>query len=282
MKKIKKVYVITGSTSGIGYELLKRLSNDNIVFAGYRSEDKIKNWNFSENVIPFYIDMSESSSIKEASEYIKSKTNKINTLINVAGCVVAGAVEEINIKDIKYQFDVNTFSHLEFTQYLLPLLNESRVINVSSMASYGIFPFIAPYCASKRALDILFNSMQLECDNKFKYISVKPGAIATPLWRKSVDINAKTLSSDKYKKEYDYLIDNAYKNEKNGLSVSKVADIILKADCVKNPKTSYIVGRDAFFANFISYIPQDMLNKLIKIGMKIKIKGYSHDKQRFM
>ena len=43
MKKIKKVYVITGSTSGIGYELLSRLSNDNIVFAGYRNEENMRN-----------------------------------------------------------------------------------------------------------------------------------------------------------------------------------------------------------------------------------------------
>ena len=202
-KKTKKIYVITGSTSGIGYELLKRLSDNSIIFAGYRNEEKIKKWEFNENVIPFYMDMTDSNSIKSASEFIKSKVVRIDTLINVAGCVVAGAVEEIDIKNIKYQFEVNTFSHLEFTKYLLPLLDGSKVINISSMASFGIFPFVAPYCASKRALDILFNSMQLECKNKFKYISVKPGVVATPLWSKSVDINSETLHSNKYQKEYE-------------------------------------------------------------------------------
>lgn len=272
-KKNKKTYVITGTTSGIGNELLKRLSNDNIVFAGYRNEDKIKNWTFGDNILPFYIDMTDSASIKSASEYIKSKADSIDTIINAAGCVVAGAVEEIDIKNIKHQFDVNTFSQLEFTQYLMPLLNGSKIINISSMASFGLFPFVAPYCASKRSLDILFNSMQLECSGKFKYISIKPGVIATPLWSKSVNINSETLNSDKYKKEYEYLINNAYKNEREGLNVSKVVDVILRADNAKNPKTSYTVGFDALFAEFISHLPSDLLNKLIKLGMKIKIKG---------
>ena len=105
MKK-NKTYVITGATSGIGKALLNELcKNKNIIFAGYRNEEKIKTWKFNENVIPFYIDMANPESIEQASDFIKSKTDKISTLVNAAGCVVAGAVEEINIdkKVAKYQ-----------------------------------------------------------------------------------------------------------------------------------------------------------------------------------
>ena len=104
----------------------------------------------SENIIPFFIDMTFPESIDKAVEFISAKTGKIDTLINAAGCVVAGAVENIEINNIRKQFEVNTFSHLQFSQGLLPLLNGGKIINISSMASYGIFPFVAPYCASKR------------------------------------------------------------------------------------------------------------------------------------
>ena len=110
MKKIK-TYVITGATSGIGFALLNALSKDNIVFAGYRNADKIKSWNYNKNVIPFYIDMTLPDSIELACEFIKTKTKKIDTLINGAGCVVAGAVEELKIDEIRKQFEVNVFSH---------------------------------------------------------------------------------------------------------------------------------------------------------------------------
>lgn len=276
MKK-NKTYVITGATSGIGQATLNELcKNENLIFAGYRDEEKIKNWNLKDNIIPFYIDMTKPESIENASEIIKEKTDQVDTLINAAGCVVAGAVEEINIDEIRKQFEVNTFSNLNFTQKLLPLLNNSKIINISSMASYGIFPFISPYCASKRALDILFNALQIEYGNRIKCISIKPGVIATPLWSKSIDTNKKTLEASKYKREYEYLINNAYKNEKNGLDVRKVVSVILKADNAKHPKASYTVGTDAFYAKILSHLPQDFLNTLIKTGMKLK--GIQHDK----
>ena len=41
-------------------------------------------------------------------------------------------------------------------------VENGRIINVSSMASFGLFPFISPYCASKRCLDMFFNSFSLD------------------------------------------------------------------------------------------------------------------------
>ena len=134
--------------------------------------------------------MERKDSIAQAAAFIKSKTNKIDTIINVAGCVIAGLVDRIDVDDIRKQFEVNTFSHLDFSQRLLTLLDGGKIINISSMASYGIFPFVAPYCASKRALDILFNSLSVE--SNIKVISVKPGVIATPLWGKAVELNKKS------------------------------------------------------------------------------------------
>ena len=269
-----KTYVITGTTSGIGYATVKELSKNNIVFAGYRNVKKLAETEFHENknVIPFYIDMEKADSIENAAEFIKTKTEHIDTIINAAGCVIAGAVEELSIDEIRKQFEVNTFSHLSLTQKLLPLLKNGKIINISSMASFGIFPFVSPYCASKRALDILFNSLELENKYNIKYVSIKPGVIATPLWSKSIELNKESLKNENYKKECEYLLKNAYKNESCGLSTDKVVEIILKADRAKNPKSSYTVGIDSKLAQIISLLPQDILNKLIKIGMKLKIK----------
>lgn len=266
---MKKTYVITGATSGIGKALLKVFLKGNIVFAGYRNEkyaEKLSNM----GAIPFYIDMEKKETIARACAFIKSKTEKIDTLINVAGCVVAGVMEKIPVDNIRKQFEVNTFSHLDFTQRLLPLLGEGKVINISSMSSFGIFPFVAPYCASKRALDILFNAMAVE--SGLKVVSVKPGVIATPLWDKSVELNKDAINNcTGYDKEMKYMIANARKNGKEGLNVNKVVDLIVKIDGMQNPKPSYTVGFDAKFAEIVSKLPQDLINILIKHGIKTKI-----------
>lgn len=265
----KKTYVITGATSGIGNTLVKEFCKNNTVFAGYRNEkyvDELENLGAS----PFYIDMEKKDSIAKAAAFIKSQTETIDTIINVAGCVVAGVMEKLDVNEIRKQFEINTFSHLDFTQRLLPLLVNGKIINISSMASYGIFPFVGPYCASKRALDILFNSMAIE--SNIKVISVKPGVIATPLWGKSVQLNKKSIENCKnHEKEMQYMVANAEKNEKNGLDVHKVTDLIVKIDSLDNPKSSYTVGNDAKFAQFVSKLPQDWINKLVKCGIKAKV-----------
>ena len=158
-----KTYVITGASSGIGNALVQKLAeNNNVIFAGYRnSSQEAKLKSISTNIYPFYVDFVKPETIKNAYEYILSKSTKLDTLINIAGCVVAGPVEKLNIDEIRRQFNVNVFGHIELTQGLIPVLGNGKIINVSSMASFGIFPFISPYCASKRCLDMFYNSLMI-------------------------------------------------------------------------------------------------------------------------
>lgn len=270
-----KTYVITGAASGIGKALLLKLADSNVVFAGYRNKchdaDLRK---ISPNIYPFYVDYAEPETIKKAYEYILSKCTKIDTLINIAGCVVAGPVEALNMEEVRRQFNVNVFGHLELTQGLMPLLENSKIINVSSMASFGIFPFISPYCASKRCLDMFFNSLLIENKKNIKVVSIKPGVIATPLWGKSIDENSKYFDNyGDYSAEMKYVIANAQKNAKTGLPPQKVVDVIIKADNAKNPRLSYTVGKDALMASLISKLPQSWINKIVKLGIKLKIKN---------
>lgn len=270
-----KVVVITGATSGLGKLLAVYYANQNCqVFAGYRNVTLKKDLAaISENIIPFRIDMSKKWTVQEAIKFINTNTDHVDTLINAAGCVVAGPMECINVDKIREQFEVNTFSHVEFTQGLLDLLDGGKVINISSMASFGIFPFVAPYCASKRALDILFNSMLIECGLNIKFVSIKPGVIKTPLWEKSIENNKENLGkNEKYAEEQSFLIKNAQKNAEKGLDPVKVIAKILKVEQMENPKPTYVIGKDAKFAQMMSYLPLSWQNSLIKTALDVKMK----------
>ena len=276
MQKLKTV-VITGATSGIGKLLAKTFADmDYTVFAGYRNVT-LKNElvTMSDKIIPFRIDMSKKWTISEAIKFITKNTNEIDLIINAAGCVVAGPIEHVNVDQVREQFEVNTFSHLEFNQGLFPLLvkEDAKIINISSMSSYGIFPFISPYCASKRALDILFNSMRIETKNRLKIVSVKPGVIKTPLWEKSIEANLDNIYHDDYVKESELLLRNAQYNSEHGLDAQKVVDVILKIEKMKNPKPSYTVGTDAKIASLVSKLPQCLLNNIISSSLRKKIKN---------
>lgn len=263
-----KNIVITGATSGIGNLLVKDfIAKGYKVFAGYRNVKLKKNLqDISENVIPFRIDMSKQWSVSDAVKFILEKLDeeKIDTLINVAGAVVAGPIEILNVNKIKEQFEINTFSHLEFTQGLFEKLQGGKIINISSTSSFGVYPFIAPYCASKRALDMLFNSLEIECGGCVKVISVKPGVIKTPLWEKSIEANKDVLGDNKkYEKEMEFLVKSAQKSANKGLNAQKVADLILKINELEKPKSSYTIGFDAKMAEIVSKLPQDVINKIV-------------------
>ena len=269
-----KIYVVTGATSGIGNALVKILSKENIVFAGFRSEEKGKELaSLSNNIYPFYVDYAKPETIADAVKYINSNCEKIDTLINIAGCVVAGPVEKLNMNEVRRQFNVNVFGHIEMAQGLTHKMNGGRIINISSMASFGIFPFISPYCASKKCLDMFFNSFLIENKRNIKVISIKPGVIVTPLWNKSIKENTDSMEfCEGYEKEMEFIANNARKNETKGLDVNKVVEIILKADNSKNPRLSYTLGNDALGAYLVSKLPQKLINRLVKLGLRIRMK----------
>ncbi len=271
-EKIQQKIFITGASSGIGRETAIRLAKEgHKVFAGIRRKtDKQELEKLSENITGVYIDITNDSSITKAFWYVMKKTDKLDVLINNAGIVVAGPLEFLSVKQIKEQFDVNTFGSLAVTQKFLPLLKDAKVINISSMAASGIFPYISPYCASKRASDILLNSFALECKENIKFISVKPAAVKTPIWNKSAlkaHENLKDVSDinkQKYEKEFFALKQNASDNNTKALEIYVVVDKLIKIIKSKNPKQSYNIGFAATAADWASKLPLGFINKLIK------------------
>lgn len=277
----KHTIVITGATSGMGNLFAREFAAQGCkVFAGYRNlKLKKELTKISPNVIPFHIDMSKKWTVSTAAKFILKnleEDEKINTLINAAGCVYAGPMECLDVDKIREQFEINTFAHLAFTQGLFEKLQGGRIINISSMASFGIFPFVAPYCASKRALDILFNSMQIECGADIKVISIKPGVIRTPLWEKAIELNKEqNWSSEKYDKEYKFLMKNAEKNGKKGLNPQRVVDLVVKVESLEKPKPSYTIGFDAKMAEILSHFPQSCINNIVRKGLAFRSRKFS-------
>lgn len=275
MKKQNQTIFITGASSGIGKDIVTRLSKEGFkVFAGVRKKvDKIEIESISKNITGVYIDVTNQSSIDKAFWFVMKNTNHIDVLINNAGIVCAGPVECIPASKIKEQFDVNTFGPVMVVQKFMPLLAKSKVINISSMAASGIFPFISMYCASKRALDIIFNCFALENKDRIKVISVKPASIKTPIWNKSV-LRARECYADvseslsaKYSRELTALEKNAISNTTNGINVGKVTDIVLKIIKSSNPRTSYNVGFASSVAEFVSKLPATFVNSFIKFKL---------------
>ncbi len=278
MSKKQQTILITGTSSGIGRETAVRLAKaGHKVFAGVRRKiDKDEIESLSENITGVYIDVTNSASIEKAFWFVLKNTKKLDVLINNAGIAVAGPVELVSVKKLKEQFDVNTFGAINVMQQFLPLLTNGKIINISSMAASGVFPFVAPYCASKRAMDILFNSFLIENRDNIKVVSIKPSSIKTPIWNKSVKHTREYLESvseiskQKYEKQLLYMEEKALENNENAIDTFVVVDKIVKVVNMKNPKPSYNVGCQAIVADILCRLPLKLSNAIVKIFLNKK------------
>lgn len=278
---MEKYVLITGASSGLGKETAQKLAQEGYkVFAGARKQTDIEALNaLHENITAIPLDVTVEESVNQAVETVKAKTDKIYALVNNAGIALGGPIEYLPIEALQNQFNINVFGAIRVAQKFMPLLKgNSRIVNISSMASYAVFPYVSPYCASKRALDIFFNSLLIENKNPdLKIISVKPGVVATPIWNKSVDACEKCFEGvcqearDKYQKELDFIAQNARNNTNKGLKSADIANLVSKILKSKNPKLSYNIGKDSYFAKFLSCLPLSVSNAIVKFGLKHRV-----------
>lgn len=266
----EKTVLITGASSELAQDTIKELFRRGFkIYAATRQVDVL-----DKNIHCFHLDVAQELDFIHLKEKIKDL--KFDVILNFAGIAVAGAVEELNEIEVKKQLDINLFGLLKIIKHICPNLKEKgRLINISSVASYGIFPFLSPYSISKASADILLNTYSLETG--VKTVSIRPGAVATKFWDSSIELNKNALKSQtiigeaKYDREKKFLLENAKKNSLHSLNpiyvAKKIADIVEK----KNPKLVYNIGLESKIAKVARFLPAKLVNSIIRLILKIRV-----------
>ena len=188
-EQAKKIAVVTGSSSGIGFETSLLLArNDYYTYATMRNIDKshkIKDIAKQDN-LPLEVlqlDVNDEKSVKDAFAKIVTDKQRVDVLINNAGYDVMGPVEEISLVDFKSQFETNFFGLIRVTKEVIPIMrrqNRGTIVNVSSIGGRIGFPLNSAYQSSKFAVEGLYESMRYELEEfGIKIILVEPGVIKT-------------------------------------------------------------------------------------------------------
>jgi len=154
-----KNVIITGSSRGIGFELVNLFNQNNYnVIALSRNTSSISKLNLN-NVFTCSTDLSDSNSINKAVSFIKNKFNSVDILINNAGKLINKSFVETTKEDFISVYSVNVFGVAELVRLLLPSFsNTSHIINISSIggiAGSSKFAGLSAYSSSKAALNVL-------------------------------------------------------------------------------------------------------------------------------
>jgi NAD(P)-dependent dehydrogenase (short-subunit alcohol dehydrogenase family) len=260
--KSQKVALVTGSSSGIGFETALLLARSGFyTYASMRNLEKSKNITQIANKekLPLQViqlDVNDDISVIEAVDKIKSEEERINVLVNNAGYGLLGALEDLSIEEIKAQFETNFFGVVRVTQQVLPVMrkqNSGTIVNVSSIGGRMSFPALSAYHSTKFALEGLSESISYELEPfGIRVVIIEPGAIRTNIMSSSI-IAKKALDPKSPYFSLMQKLENNFKSMMENASASsppeEVAKIILKTVMSESPQLRYTVGNDA--ANII-------------------------------
>ena len=186
---MSKNVIITGTSSGIGYELVKIFSEKNYeVLALSRDNYILRSQNLS-GVTSIDFDLTDYENYAELDEYIKS-FKKIDVLINNAGFLVNKDFEKTTIEDFKKIYSVNVFSVAMLIKYTIQYMCiNSSIVNISSIG--GIqgsvkFSGLSAYSSSKGALNILTEMLAEEYkDKNIHFNTLALGSVQTKMLEKA-------------------------------------------------------------------------------------------------
>ena len=182
MKKnnIKKNYIITGTSKGIGNAIAKNLLEKNFYVYGIaRSKQNINNKNY----IHLKEDISKKNSIENIYNFLKKKKIKIDGLVNNAGINIPNKFDKISRSDYNKILDTNITAPFFLIQKLIPILkNGSSIVNISSFSAISGGPFSSHYAISKSGVEALTKNLSIFFSkNKIRVNAISPGLIKTKM-----------------------------------------------------------------------------------------------------
>ena len=251
---MEKVAVVTGASSGIGFETALALAREGYhTYATMRDttkSDKIKELGQKDGlkISVLELDVDNDDSVKVTIKKILDEKQRIDVLVNNAGWGLWGCVEDVSVDEFKTQFETNFFSVIRLIQEVGPTMRKQgsgKIINISSVAGRIGFPASPAYISSKFALEGLSESLRLEmAPFGVDVIIIEPGVIKTNFLN-PVRLAKKSESDTAYRDITTKVVSGVKMMAEMGTPPKEVADTIVKSINDDKSLPRYIVGNDA-------------------------------------
>jgi NAD(P)-dependent dehydrogenase (short-subunit alcohol dehydrogenase family) len=188
-----RVVMVTGATSGIGRAIANRFASvsDHVIAIGRKSEQlaevaaDITQRGGQPAVIE--LDVTDHDNVRAAVEDVVGKTGRLDVLVNAAGHIASGSIENTSLDSWDSMMNVNLRSVFYLMQLAAPHLIKTKgnIVNVSSVTGLRSFPGVLAYCVSKAGLDQLTRCAALELAAKgVRVNAVNPGVVVTEIHKR--------------------------------------------------------------------------------------------------
>jgi NADP-dependent 3-hydroxy acid dehydrogenase YdfG len=243
--------LITGCSTGIGRATAERLAGaGHTVYATARRLESIADLE-QRGCRTLALDVTDEESMRSAVAAVEEAEGAVGALVNNAGYSQGGAVETLDLDDVRVQFETNVFGLVRMCQLVLPAMRErrsGRIVNLSSMGGRITLPGGGAYHATKFAVEAFSDVLRFEVAGYGVHVViVEPGLIRTEFGETA----AGTIDADGPYADFNAAVSatvaGAYQGpmSKLGAGPDAVARVIEKAITAKRPRTRYPVTASA-------------------------------------
>jgi NAD(P)-dependent dehydrogenase (short-subunit alcohol dehydrogenase family) len=221
-----RVAIVTGASSGIGRATAAAFSDAGAaVVLAARDEDRLRKvaQESKGKTLVVRTDVTQKGDCERLIETTMREFRKLDVLVNAAGIIKTGSIENTSLEDWDALFNINVRSVFYLMRLAVPHLIKSKgnIVNVSSVNGLRSFPGVLAYCSSKAALDHLTRCASLELASKgVRVNSVNPGVVRTELHRRG------GMNEESYAKFVEHSSQNTHPLGRIG-KPEEVADLIL-------------------------------------------------------
>jgi len=269
---MKKVIIITGTSSGIGKTCADYLANQgHQVFGISRNPKKDEVRAFT--AIP--CDITNNPALKQTIADIAKQQGRIDVLINCAGMGISGPIEETDNELARQQMEINFFGTVNCIQAVLPFMRQQKdgqIITVSSIGGLMGLPFQGFYSASKYALEGLTEVLRMELKGSgIRTTLVNPGDFRTEFTARRQKIARSEQPDSPYYEQFRKSIAQIEKDENGGQDPIIIARLMDKLINKKAPAVRYLTGAfEQKLAVFIKRIsPSKLFEKILSSHYQI-------------
>ncbi|MFZ0042667.1 MAG: oxidoreductase [Solirubrobacteraceae bacterium] len=254
MPRQSQAVLITGCSSGIGRATAELMAaHDYCVYATARNAESIADLQ-ARGCRTLALDVTDEESMRSAVAAVEEAEGAVGVLVNNAGYSQSGAVETLDLDDVRRQFETNVFGLIRMCQLVLPAMRDQRsgrIINVSSMGGKLVFPGGGAYHATKYAVEAISDALRFEVKGfGVDVVVIEPGLIKTRFAETARDTMVASDAGGPYE-EFNKAIAaatvEAYEGplSRLGGGPDAVAKAIEKAVTAKRPHTRYPVTPSA-------------------------------------
>jgi short-subunit dehydrogenase len=208
----QKAILVTGASTGIGRDIIEKLSSDGyIVYGTVRNEADFQELGKINNVIPLMVDVRNNEDVKQARKIIEEKGYGLFGVVNNAGIGGIGPFSTWTDEELLDIFNVNVFGVHRITNAFIDLIVESkgRIVNIGSQGGMTTSKYFGPYTMTKHALEAYTTSLNEEMLPYGVWVSViQPGGIVSEIGENSMPnlISRLERANQSFKKEADAIL----------------------------------------------------------------------------